>query len=492
MASHGALACFARSYLRRQAIHFIYLHLSRMLADPQSERQTHYFRWWAALGLITVLLLVFITPPFQVPDEAQHFFRAYEISEGNLIAEVRGQTAGARLPSSLQELSHHFLGSRKLHTNRPVTPTPLSDTLAQLARPLDAGRREFVVFTGAAAYGPLAYIPQALGIKLAVLADASVLTMFYLSRIVNGMCALALLAYAVWLMPRGRELIAFAALLPMGLYLYASASPDAMVISFAFMYTALILNRMTTDTWSHRDTVLAVVSAATLCMIKPVYLPLLLLGFVQLLYTRRRLFTVITQGGILLATCAVTLLWGICAASAIIPVPEGINVSGQIDQVLREPFQYMLTIARSLLWRGFYYKQLIGTLGWLTFELPVIAYWLPAVAAVLALGSEKLKFSRQAVIFLAISLSIIAACTLLIFTALYVSWTPVGNVIVEGIQGRYFLPVLPLGLVAGLLAFGRRIWWSRTVVQVGMLGLGALEAGILVHTVATTYSVFGS
>lgn len=462
-----------------------------MFAAPDSTTQMPYFRWWGIIGSVTIMLLVFITPPFQVPDEAQHFFRAYQISQGKLVAEVRGQTAGGTLPSSLQKLSQHFLGSRELHTDRPVNPTPLSDTLAQNARALDPDRTEYVIFTGAAAYGPLAYVPQALAIKLATLGDVSVLTTFYLSRIVNGMCAMAVLACAVWLMPLGRELVAFAALLPMSVYLYASASPDAMIISSAFLYTALILNRMATDTWSYRDTGLAIASAATFCMIKPVYAPLLLLGFVQLIYTKRRLFTLMTQAAILFATCLITLLWGMYAASAIIPVPEGVSIAGQIGHVLQSPFQYGLTLARSLLWNEFYYKQLIGTLGWLSIELPVMAYLLPAVAVGLAVGNEKRAMSRQHAIFIATGVSIFAACAVLIFTALYVSWTPVGNVAVSGVQGRYFLPILPLGLVAMLFACGHRIWWSKPVIQIGMLGLVVLEAAMTLYTVFTKYSVIG-
>jgi Predicted membrane protein (DUF2142) len=35
-----------------------------------------------ALGLAGGLLLVFVTPPFQVPDEPAHFFRAYQVATG--------------------------------------------------------------------------------------------------------------------------------------------------------------------------------------------------------------------------------------------------------------------------------------------------------------------------------------------------------------------------------------------------------------------------
>ena len=36
------------------------------------------------LGLIFGILFLMITPPFQVPDEPQHFYRAFHVSEGNI------------------------------------------------------------------------------------------------------------------------------------------------------------------------------------------------------------------------------------------------------------------------------------------------------------------------------------------------------------------------------------------------------------------------
>src|SRR6185503_12020762 len=99
-------------------------------------------------------------PPLQVPDEQQHFYRAYQLSELRIRGVVNGAAAGAVLPSSLAELADRFLGTRIIHTDRPVRPSPLWNTLSGLWTPLEPERREFVEFTGAAFYSPLAYLPQ--------------------------------------------------------------------------------------------------------------------------------------------------------------------------------------------------------------------------------------------------------------------------------------------------------------------------------------------
>ena len=47
---------------------------------------------------------------------------------------------------------------------------------------------------------------------------------------------------------------------------------------------------------------------------------------------------------------------------------------------------------------------------------------------------------KQMAFVIAISLIII----LLVFTSLFVQWTPIASDVIEGVQGRYFLPILPL------------------------------------------------
>jgi hypothetical protein len=62
------------------------------------------------LGLLGALPLVVLTPPFQVPDESQHFLRAYQLSERRIRPIVQDGETKAMLPSSLIELIESFLG----------------------------------------------------------------------------------------------------------------------------------------------------------------------------------------------------------------------------------------------------------------------------------------------------------------------------------------------------------------------------------------------
>ena len=113
------------------------------------------------LGLLGVVPLVILTPPFQVPDENQHFYRAYQLSELRMGGTVRDGAAGAILPSSLIELTDRFTGSRALWPDKPITVQPLRGTWLAFDRPLDPDRRDFIS-TSTANSSPLPYLPQSI------------------------------------------------------------------------------------------------------------------------------------------------------------------------------------------------------------------------------------------------------------------------------------------------------------------------------------------
>lgn len=454
---------------------------------PQAD--SLFRRVWLCIGTLTVIALTFITPPFQVPDEAQHFFRAYQISEGQLIADVESGTAGGYLPSSLPDLVKHFLGTTAIHADRPVRAHPFRVTKKMLSQPLNPEEREFVVFSGAAFYAPVAYAPQALAISIGKLSEASPLTMLYLCRLVNGLYALALLYWAISMFPIGRELVSFAALLPMASFLYASASPDAAMISTAVLFSALVLNRLVQDCWSASDTVVAIFSAITFCTVKPVYAPLLLIGFATALFAKNRVAAVSKHALVLVVTLLVTIVWLKLSSSSVVNLRAGTNIPDQLSHVLREPFTFLMTVRHSLLWNELYYQQLIGVLGWLKVSLPSIAYYLPGLAFLLAWGAEEHKLSKKEHAFVVYNAALLGGCVLLVMIALYLAWTPVGNPTVDGVQGRYFLPLLPLGMFTFLLAFGRKAFWSKTTARFGILILILIEALITIWTISTSYSV---
>src|SRR5262245_40105858 len=118
-------------------------------------------RVWICLGLVFGGLLLAITPPLQVPDEEAHFYRAFQVSDGGLIAEKRDARSGGWIPESLVVVTDRFIGLA--HSQQRTTVAAIVDAFSI---PLDPSLRQFVGFENTSPQTPLSYLPQSLGMRL--------------------------------------------------------------------------------------------------------------------------------------------------------------------------------------------------------------------------------------------------------------------------------------------------------------------------------------
>lgn len=403
------------------------------------------------VGLINLALLTFLTPPFEVPDEPQHFFRSYHLSELGVWGISRNGVGGAVLPSSLPELVEHFLGTRAILADRSIAPHPIADTWAQFSRPLAPHRREFVDFSGAVFYSPLPYLPQSLAIGLGRLFDAPPLALLYLGRFLNGLVAVVLIACALRVMPFGREAALVAALLPMAQFEYASVSPDAAVIASAFLATGVALRASSRLQWQLSEVIIFAISGAVFCSAKPVYAPLLLTGLGVLVRRnsgmrpavnralRRQLFAI----GLVIV---VVILWLYSVSSILVVYNGKADLANQFIYIRDNPMKYIWTMLITI-WinLGFYFRTCVGMLGWFTLPMPPFSYQLVAIGILLSPFARKTPppaaLGQGAPLW---NLFLIASSVILIETSLYLIWNPPGATLIGGVQGRYFLPLLAL------------------------------------------------
>jgi len=443
------------------------------------------------VGLLGTLPLVILTPPFQVPDEAQHFDRAYQISEGGLRAEIRDGKAGGSLPTSLPALARRFLGTDAILAVRRVTATPLTGTLRLRAIPLDPGGRVFVDFTGAAAYPPLAYLPQAAGIGIGRAFGAGPLMLLYLARIANALTAIAVLSVAIGLMPVGQGPALLGGLLPMALYEYASASPDALVIGGSFLLTALGLRALQRGAWLRPEVLGAALAGLVVCATKPVYAPLLLIAAPALLISGRHGHHLCALAVILGVALGGTALWFAWDSGRVIPFEPGVDLHAQLGFMRAHPAGLIAVIRRSLAIDGrFYLISMIGLLGWLTVLLPRFAYLLPGIGllpACLARDRAHPRLSVPMVFWCALLCAGAAALTMI---AMYLACTPVGAPIVLGVQGRYFLPLLALvAAMAGSLPALRIGSRASVMLLAAVAGIVVLDAAVAAAAIGSVFAV---
>jgi len=105
-------------------------------------------------------------PPFQVPDEPNHFLRAYQITPGDFIAEKRiiaryGPAAGGEVPVSLVKTIKKVIDRIPFNYHRKQN---VADVIAAFSFQLKREEKKFFNFSNTAMYSPVPYIPQAVGI----------------------------------------------------------------------------------------------------------------------------------------------------------------------------------------------------------------------------------------------------------------------------------------------------------------------------------------
>jgi hypothetical protein len=446
------------------------------------------------LGALGSIPLVFLTPPFQTPDEGQHFYRAYELSELHIRAEVQNGVAGDMLPASLP-----LLVRLSVYTPDgvfyPPTPAPLMKTLKLASIPLNPSVRQFVAFPGSAFYSPLPYLPQALGLVIGRAIGLGPLYLLYLGRLLNCLAALSLVGIAVNFVPVAEELIILVGLLPMSLFLYASLSPDAAVIGCALVFSALSLTASTRGSWKSWELGIAASAAAVFCSVKPVYAPILLAAVVPGIFQRGRARRVFRSHAILLAVAlGVTAGWLLLAKSTMTSPLSGAHPSVQMGLIFHHPMSFVRAFAGSL---GIFkmihlYFEAVGDFGWVTLPLkPGFAYLLPLAGLVLVWKLGVRGSVERSVRNALWRLGLAFASAVLVMAAMYLMYAHVGQNDVTGVQGRYFIPLFAMAGFAAI-ELGPRgrpsspRWRSFATVA----GIVVLEIAAMDFTILRAFQVF--
>ncbi|MEA2343345.1 MAG: hypothetical protein QOF63_1514 [Thermoanaerobaculia bacterium] len=376
-------------------------------------------RLFVAAALLIGIAYVFITPPFAVPDEDNHFWRALAVGRGHLLA-TRGLDR-MPMPKSVETFTWVI--------ERTSPEQSLSAKLRTAAAiRYDGGTGRPIRF--AAWYSPFPYVATALVTALPL----RPVLVFYGGRIANLLAAVLLIALAIRMAPQYGSIFAAAALLPMSLYEFASLSADATTIALAWLFTALLLAP------SRRTSLIALVGFASgLC--KPAYFLIVLLVFAMPFRWRQRLAIVgATALGTLLSFAAASR--GAYNARVGLPVDAG----AQLRCIASDPIHFARVMLHDVATNGrFYIEEMIGRFGANELKLSPVVITIEILLLLgVAMTCGAALRARIRITALAIVVMTIAG----ILLSQYLIWSVVCGDALEGVQGRYFLEILPLFLAA--------------------------------------------
>lgn len=381
------------------------------------------------------LLYLVLIPVGLVPDEKSHLARSYEVASGYLISEINEDGFGGRnLPI---EISDSIANSSDFKYKE----------LLENLNSKDSGELKFQVFTNTSLYSFVSYIPQAIGILIGKILGATVLVTAYLGRLTNFICWLTLIYFSIKKIPFLKKYILFIALLPITMQQAASLSSDSLTISSAILLFSYImhLTYQRQVKLNYKDYIIVSILSIVISLSKIVYLPLCLLTFLipsDLFNGKKDKFIKIAILAIIVIS--INLFWLSIASRFLIEFQDGVNTPLQVKYVLSNPIIYVQTIFNSLVQNGSFYLFTMLGKGLESFNIDlayIYVFMTLIILSIITNNYRKVNFKINIIdkfIIIFITFSII----MLIFTSLYVQWTPLANKVINGVQGRYFLPIL--------------------------------------------------
>jgi len=298
------------------------------------------------------------------------------------------------------------------------------------------------------AYNPLPYVPAAIGMRLASLFDMNVGSHIALAKFMNALFYLVIVFLALRFsrLSKIKWLIFIIALLPTSLYQASIVTADTFSIAVVLLFVSVVLPLLNNKQILDKKISLYLIASAVLMTFTKVnyilLLSLLLLVPLNKISIDRRRARFIKLSFILFLVISAGLLT-ILSLKYVSATGYGGAVSSteQLRWILFHPFETILVLVRTVVIFGQgWLISIIGLFGFNTVAVPNILSSLYFIIIFLsAMYSDPIPKKRAWAILLigiTVSLSIIGV--------LYLSFTAIGKPTVDGIQGRYFIPCIPL------------------------------------------------
>ncbi|MDO5476614.1 MAG: DUF2142 domain-containing protein [Eubacteriales bacterium] len=325
-----------------------------------------------------------------------------------------------------------------------------SETAAGTITPIliDWEETEEMVYGNTALYSPVSYLPLSAGIRIANVFSDNVSTLYYAGRWGNLIANFFLCIFALRLAPFGKRILFLIMTFPMTLQEMVALTPDGFTISVCLFFAAFILHlSYDTKKAGSADLVSLALISVVLSQLKIIYVILLLLIFMipgNRFPSRRASY--MYKGCTSAFALALNLLWLQTSSGFLVEFNPGVDTPAQVNYVLTHiPAFYMICARTFVKLSTVWLSNMIGSsLGALTISTTPIIWVTAMIMFVYEMSTNRENRSRvhrwDPVLLM---LSFLLGCAL-IMSSLYVQWTPFMNPVINGIQGRYFTPLLPL------------------------------------------------
>ena len=409
-------------------------------------------RIFAALILVIGGIYLFALPPYTVPDEASHFVTAYAQSSVLLGEDVLDDEGRVIVADKI------LWGSDR---NYPTRDSYRQFMLGALGRGTEFEDKEISSRSPLEMRHP-GYLPQVIGITLGRLLHVNCEQLLLLGRLFSLIWYAIIMYFAIKIVPFGKSVLFVVGALPMTVQMVVSYNYDSVLFGVCFFLTAYLLHaiyRPQKIRW--RDIVVLCCLSAVIASIKFIYLPILGMAFFipkdKFKAQKQKIFIIVLVAGVgiivLLSTKLAMIQNAAIPHSTMQESGEAFSL-GYVIGNLQEVFHIFWRTLQ--LQSSFYISSMVASpLGWLEIWIPdivVFGFIVLLIGSGIVQEEDEQKISPAIQIFGSI---IVIGMAVLVLLALLLDCTNIGDSTIAGVQGRYFLPMLPLAIL---------LWRNRAVV----------------------------
>ena len=300
-------------------------------------------------------------------------------------------------------------------------------------------------------YSPPLLIPQALVMRFLGRSQIlSALAVYYACRLAGLACYILLSFLAVRLIPYGKWTLAVLALSPVAILQSATISADTISNGIAFLFIGGCLHFAMKKELNRKELFFLLLLVFVLFWGKVNIIPLILLPFLIILPSKFK----IKNGYIILLIITIILFlvevvgWNVLGYSRYDAAFPGADPVGQVRFILANPLKFMGVMIGDIWSHWFtHLRNWIAIYGFNYWPVPIWTYYLYGAALISTLIIKENENIPDRGLRNGLVVTF-AAGYVWTGLSLYLSIAPVGSDIVLGVQGRYFVGVMPLLFLA--------------------------------------------
>ena len=388
-------------------------------------------------------LFVILVPPYCTPDEAGHLFRAYDLSQGNIITPFGDKKEGdIYVPQETYDLA----------VSEELTYSKIHESLQKETNYNNLIPAQTIFKT----YFAINYIPGGIVFAMARLMNINFVLAAYIIKIINFILFILVGYFCIKKIPFGKLILAIYMFMPMIIQQATSLSADAVINNLSILFIVYNLKLLNQDEdLKIRQIVTYVIFATVTALCKYVYFPITFLSVLLInnknLNKKKRNVLIIVS---ILISIVSSVGWFIFTQNYV-DVRKYIKEANvrpieQAKFIMQKPVTYLQTLHKTFdIYGAFYLFEFVGIhLGHSAhIEIPQIYILIMLVGLFLLVFTEKYTLITkkwQKILMLIISIGLV----LLVLTGLYLTWSPLYYDKVAGVQGRYFIPIFIIALLA--------------------------------------------